>query len=57
MQPTMKTINKADASGRLKSSPPFGCGLSSRSPTVAPSGLVGMKAAQNRKTREMFVQK
>ena len=42
------TANAASASGRLSSRPPLASGLSRKSPTVAPSGRVRMKAAQNR---------
>jgi hypothetical protein len=45
----------AEAMGRLNAIPPSLMGLSRKSPTVAPSGRVKMKAAQNKKTREMFV--
>ena len=34
---------------RLRSRPPVPCGLVRRSPTIAPSGLVRMKAVQNSK--------
>ena len=52
----MKPAMTAEASGRLRSNPPCLIGLSSRSPTVAPSGRVKMNAAQKSQTREMFVQ-
>ena len=45
-----------EAIGRLKASPPWSNGLSSKSPNVAPSGRVRMKAAQNSKTRDTLVQ-
>jgi hypothetical protein len=54
-QATMKTAMTADAIGRLSASPPLFTGLSRKSPTVAPSGLVRMNAVQNRSTREIFV--
>ena len=43
--------------GRLNANPPSWIGLSSKSPTVAPSGRVRMKAAQNSSTRDTSVQK
>src|ERR1700741_5119796 len=46
----------AVAKGRLKARPPWFIGLSRKSPTVAPNGRVRMKAAQNRKTREILLQ-
>src|ERR1700683_2645048 len=55
-QPRMKTAITAEASGRLKARPPSLTGLSRKSPTVAPSGRVRMKAAQNSVTRETSVQ-
>ena len=45
------------AIGRLKASPPSLTGLSKKSPSVAPSGRDRMKAAQNKNTRDMLVQK
>ena len=56
MQAMMKTAITAEASGRLSASPPLLTGLSRKSPTVAPSGRVRMKAAQNSSTREISVQ-
>ena len=53
----MNTAMTAEAIGRLSAMPPSLRGLSRKSPTVAPSGRVRMKAAQNRKTRETLVQK
>ena len=47
----------ADAIGRLNANPPALTGLSRKSPIEAPSGRVRMKAAQNKKTREIFVKK
>ena len=41
----------ADAAKRLISRPPLATGLSSQSPSVAPSGRVKMNAAQNRECR------
>ena len=55
MQTTMKTPIAAEAIGRLKAKPPSLAGLSRKSPRVAPSGRVRMNAAQNKKTREIFV--
>ena len=57
MQTTMKTPIAAEAMGRLKARPPSLAGLSRKSPRVAPSGRVRMKAAQNNNTRDAFVQK
>ena len=54
--PTMKAARTADAIGRLSARPPWLTGLSRKSPTVAPSGRVRMKAAQNSVTRDTFVQ-
>lgn len=56
IQPTMNTAMTAEASGRLKCSPPSLTDLSRKSPMVAPKGLVSMKAAQNSNTRETLVQ-
>ena len=53
----MNAAITADAMGRLKARPPSLTGLSRKSPTVAPSGLVRIKAAQNKKTRDVLVQK
>ena len=53
----MNAAITAEASGRLRASPPWSSGLSRKSPTVAPSGRVRMKAAQNSATRETLVQK
>jgi hypothetical protein len=53
----MNAAIAADAMGRLKFKPPLLTGLSRKSPTVAPSGRVKIKAAQNKKTRDVFVQK
>ncbi len=52
----MKAAMTADAIGRLTLSPPLLMGLSSKSPTVAPSGRVRMNAAQNKSTWDTFVQ-
>ena len=57
MQATMLASNTSEATHRLKFRPPLETGLSSRSPTVAPSGRVRMKAAQKRIVREIAVQK
>jgi hypothetical protein len=57
MHPTMNAAMTEEAMGRLSARPPWSTGLSRKSPTVAPSGRVKMKAAQNKVTREMFVQK
>jgi hypothetical protein len=51
----MKTAMTADAIGRLSARPPALTGLSRKSPTVAPSGLVRMNAAQKRTTRDILV--
>src|SRR5438045_4967754 len=51
----MKTAMTADAIGRLSAGPPAFTGLSRKSPTVAPSGLVRMNAAQKRTTRDILV--
>jgi hypothetical protein len=53
----MSAASTAEASGRLHARPPSATGLSMKSPTVAPSGLVRMNATQNKVTREMDVQK
>jgi hypothetical protein len=53
--PTIKIPMTAEAIGRLEAIPPSLMGLSRKSPIVAPSGRVRIKAAQNRKTREIFV--
>ena len=53
----MKAAMIAEAMGRLNAKPPSLTGLSRKSPTVAPSGRVRMKAAQNKKTRETLVKK
>ena len=45
----MNVAITADAMGRLKARPPSLTGLSRKSPTVAPSGLVRIKAAQNKR--------
>ena len=42
----------AEAIGRLKASPPWSKGLSRKSPKVAPSGRVRMKAPQNSSKRD-----
>ena len=42
----MNAAMTAEASGRLSASPPSLTGLSRKSPTVAPSGRLKMKAAQ-----------
>ena len=47
----------ADAMGRLKARPLSLTGLSRKSPTVAPSGRVRINAAQNKKTRDVLLQK
>ena len=51
----MATVSTSEAMGRLTPSPPWARGLSKKSPTVAPSGRVRMKAAQKRKTRLTLV--
>ena len=55
MMTTIAAANTAEASGRLKSSPPLATGLSRKSPTVAPSGRVRMNAAQNKAMRLALV--
>ena len=55
MQPMIKAPMTADAIGRLNANPPSLTGLSRKSPTVAPSGRVKMKAAQNNRTRDVLV--
>ena len=57
MQATMSAAITAEASKRPSASPPCATGLSRKSPTVAPSGRVTMKAAQNSKVRETPVAK
>jgi len=52
----MKAAIRSDVSGRLKERPPRFLGLSRKSPLVAPSGRVGMKAARNNVTRDTRVQ-
>lgn len=54
---TMTAPITAVARGRLQARPPSSTGLSSKSPTVAPSGRVRMNATQNKMTREMPLQK
>ena len=53
----MKVAMTAEAIGRFKARPPSLTGLLRRSPTVAPSGRERIKAAQNKKIRETFIQK
>ena len=48
MHATIARARTADASKRPRASPPLATGLSSKSPMVAPSGRVRMKASQNR---------
>jgi hypothetical protein len=48
----MSAAITAEAAGRLSARPPWLTGLSRKSPTVAPSGRVRMKAAQNSSTRD-----
>ena len=57
MQTIIAPAITSEAIGLLQASPPWSSGLSSNSPNVAPSGRVRMKAAQNKVTREMPVQK
>ena len=40
---------------RLESTPPCSCGLVSKSPIVAPNGLVSMNAAQNNNVWDIFI--
>jgi hypothetical protein len=56
MHATINTAMTAEAIGRLNAKPPSLTGLSRKSPTVAPSGRVRIKAAQNKNTRETLVQ-
>ena len=51
----MKTAMITDAMGRLIFMPPSETGLSRKSPAVAPSGRVRMKAVQNSSTWEILV--
>ncbi len=51
----MKAAMTSEETMRLRFSPPSASGLVSRSPNVAPSGRVRMKAAQNSRVREMLV--
>ncbi len=53
MRATMSAARTTDAVYRLNARPPCANGLSRKSPTVAPSGLVRMKAAQNRSTSDL----
>src|SRR5882672_8905017 len=53
----MKPSRAADAEYLLSASPPALRGLSRKSPSVAPSGLVRINAAQNREVLEVLVQK
>jgi hypothetical protein len=55
MSATIAAARIAVAAVRLTSNPPWDIGLSNRSLSVAPSGRVRIKAAQNRKTRDTFV--
>ena len=57
MHPIMTTAMIAVAAGRDTLSPPCTKGLSKKSPTVAPSGLVRMNAAQNSATRYRLLAK
>ena len=57
LQATMNAAMMAEAIGRLKAKPPSWIGLSKKSPTVAPSGRVRMKAAQNRPTYLTFAKR
>ena len=52
---TITATRIAVAVVRLNANPPWSIGLSNRSPSVAPSGRVRMKAAQNRNTRDTLV--
>ena len=52
---TITAMRIAVAVVRLKANPPWSIGLSNRSPSVAPSGRVRMKAAQNKSTRDTLV--
>ena len=57
MQARMIVAMTAEARGRLNARPPWLRGLSRKSPTVAPSGRVRMKATQNNNTRDTWLQK
>ena len=57
MQPTMKIAMTREELMRPRLNPSCANGLVSRSPTVAPSGRMRMKANQNSKVRETFVRK
>lgn len=54
--PIMNAAMTDDAIGRLNARPPSATGLSRKSPTVAPSGRVRMKATQKSVTRDTLVQ-
>jgi hypothetical protein len=45
----------ADAANRLRANPPSSWGLSKKSPTTAPSGLVRIKAVQKRSVLDIEV--
>ena len=57
MNKTIKTSKMIEAVYRLNAIPPSSTGLSSRSPTTAPSGRVRMNAIQNKTVRETLVKK
>ena len=57
MAPTIKMAITADDEIRLRFNPPCATGFVSKSPSVAPSGRVRMKAAQNKIVCEMLLQK
>ena len=44
----MSMSNKAEEEKRIRSKPPSSIGVSRKSPTTAPSGLVSIKANQKR---------
>src|SRR5262249_3540175 len=54
---TMKAARIAEATKRSSASPPCATGLSNRSPSVAPSGRVRMKALQKSRVRETEVKR
>ena len=53
----MNVSSIADAVNRLKASPPDEIGLSRKSPTTAPRGLVNTNAVQNSVVRDILDQK
>ena len=55
IQATISTTRAAEAEYRLKFKPPLAKGLSRKSPTTAPNGLVRINAAKNKAVREIAV--